>query len=86
MSGLEIIDSHLHWWDRDNIRYSWMDDKDLLQCFGPEEFLQHTEGVAVQGVILVEAAADLITGKKNFRKSPDLILDRPGIERSTVVF
>jgi hypothetical protein len=57
-----VVDSHLHLWDQSMLNYSWMVGKNLLHSFGPQEFSLQTQGLQIDGVVLVEAAADFCDG------------------------
>ena len=59
MLNFPIIDTHVHFWDPNHLRYSWLDDNGLLnQTYGLEAFNELTNPVEVEQIVFVEAGAD----------------------------
>lgn len=56
---MNIIDSHVHFWDPANLSYSWTKGNDTLdRSFLPEDYQTANGEHTVQGIIFVEAGAD----------------------------
>jgi L-fuconolactonase len=56
---MNIIDSHVHFWDPGNLSYSWTTGNDTLdRSFLPEDYQAANGEHTVQGIIFVEAGAD----------------------------
>jgi L-fuconolactonase len=54
-----VIDTHVHLWDKDNFRVSWIDGNPTLdRQYGLAEFDQHSREVAPEGFVFVEAGID----------------------------
>ena len=53
---MKIIDSHLHFWNPQVLRYKWLESVPVLNHpFEVEDFRQATETLAIDGVVFVEA-------------------------------
>ena len=53
-----IVDSHVHFWDPSVLRYPWLSGLPALdRPFLPTEYASATAGIAIDGVIVVEANA-----------------------------
>ncbi|MGA9658644.1 MAG: amidohydrolase family protein [Asticcacaulis sp.] len=51
---MKIIDSHLHFWDPDNLTYRWLSDVPAIGGFmGPQQFAD--TGVTLEGAVFVQA-------------------------------
>lgn len=67
-----IIDSHVHFWDPEQLRYAWLDDKPLLnRAYLTDHVPSSVDGVHVEGIVFVQAdcapaqalaEADFVTG------------------------
>lgn len=50
-----VVDSHVHFWDPDELRYPWLDGLPRLsRRFGPPDLSRAAAGVPLQGMIFVE--------------------------------
>ena len=59
MPAFPIIDSHVHMWDPDNVRMTWIDGNVTLdKKFLPPEFKQHTAGIALEGFVYLETGVE----------------------------
>jgi L-fuconolactonase len=55
MPAFPIIDSHVHLWDPQRFRITWIDGDPLLdQAYGLEAFHEHTRGVAIEAFVYLE--------------------------------
>lgn len=53
---LQLVDSHVHFWNPDQLRYTWLDDlSDLNQTFSPVEYDDASEGVEIANFVFVQA-------------------------------
>lgn len=51
-----IIDTHVHFWDPDHLRYAWLDGSDLLnRPYLPEDYTEEIGEVNVGGIVFVQA-------------------------------
>lgn len=54
MSGLAVIDAHIHFWDPDRLHYAWLDSVPTLRrSFRPEDL--QAGSVQIDGLVFVEA-------------------------------
>lgn len=59
MPSFPIIDTHVHLWNPEQIRMSWLDDLPVInRAFGPNEFRAHTRGIEVAGIVYVEVGVE----------------------------
>ena len=59
MPNFPIIDSHVHLWDPDNVRMTWIDDNAILnKKYLPPEFKQFTAGVEIEGFVYLETGVE----------------------------
>ena len=59
MPNFPIIDSHVHLWNPNHLRYSWIDDIQILnQTYQLEELDQLSHPVDIEQIIFLEAGAD----------------------------
>jgi len=55
----QLIDSHVHFWNPDNLTYSWVDGNDTLdRAFLPSDYKTANDTYDVEGIVFVEAGAD----------------------------
>jgi L-fuconolactonase len=55
MPDFPIVDAHLHLWDPNHLRLPWIDgDATLGRRFGPAEYAEHTQGIAIEAMVYVE--------------------------------
>src|SRR5580704_1650749 len=55
MNGLPMVDSHVHWWDPERLRYEWLDGLPVLNhAFLPADFLVASAAANVIKIIFVE--------------------------------
>ena len=53
---MQIIDSHVHFWDTDRLRYPWLDGVEALnRPFLPADLAVDTECIEIAGIIFVQA-------------------------------
>lgn len=53
---MQIIDSHVHFWDPGNLRYPWLDGVQALnRPFLPADLAADAEGIELAGVVFVQA-------------------------------
>ena len=65
MPDFPIIDTHVHLWDPKNLRYSWLDNNELLnRRYGLEEFAQTCGPVQVGKIVFVECGCDPASNRK----------------------
>jgi predicted TIM-barrel fold metal-dependent hydrolase len=54
-----IIDAHVHLWNPEQFRMPWLDGQGTInRPFGPAEYREHTQGVAVEAFVYVEVAVE----------------------------
>jgi len=59
MIDFPIIDAHVHLWNPDRLRMSWLDGLDLLnQPYEYSHFSQHSSSLPVEGFVYVETGVD----------------------------
>ena len=59
MPDFPIVDAHLHLWDPDRLRLPWIDgDATLGRRFGPAEYAEHTQGIAIEAMVYLEVDVD----------------------------
>lgn len=59
MPNFPIIDSHVHLWDPDHARMTWIDGHPILdQKYLPDEFALHRHGVDVEAFVYVETGVE----------------------------
>jgi L-fuconolactonase len=59
MPDFPIVDAHLHLWDPDRLRLHWIDGNVRLnRRFGPAEYAEHTQGIAVEAMVYLEVDLD----------------------------
>lgn len=59
MPPCPIVDTHLHLWDPQHFRMSWLDGNPLLaQRYLVDAFQQHSAGIAVDAAVYVEVAVE----------------------------
>lgn len=53
---MQIIDSHVHFWDPGNLRYPWLDGVPALNSpFLPADLAADVEGIEIAGIVFVQA-------------------------------
>lgn len=53
---MQIIDSHIHFWDPNHLRYPWLDGEQALnRPFMPADLAADAEAIALVGVVFVQA-------------------------------
>lgn len=53
---MQIIDSHVHFWDPSHLRYPWLDGVQALnRPFLPANLAADAEGIALAGIVFVQA-------------------------------
>ena len=51
-----VIDSHVHFWQPQQLRYLWLDEVPAIRRpFTPQELMQATPGVDLQKIVFVQA-------------------------------
>lgn len=59
MTKRDVVDSHVHFWDPNEVRYPWLESVPALQDrFGPEDFRLATAPAEISEVVFVECDAD----------------------------
>src|SRR3990172_12983259 len=53
---MRMIDSHVHFWHPQHLRYPWLDDNSLLnRPFLPADFHDAAHGLEIAGIVFVQA-------------------------------
>jgi L-fuconolactonase len=59
MPNFPIVDAHVHLWDPDHLRLAWLDGNARLnRRFGPAEYAEHTQGIAIEALVYLEVDVD----------------------------
>jgi L-fuconolactonase len=59
MPNVPIVDAHVHLWDPDRLRLAWIDGNTRLnRRFGPAEYAEHTQGIAIEAMVYLEVDVD----------------------------
>ncbi len=59
MLPFPIIDTHLHIWDTERLKYSWLDDvPKLKRCFNLSDFDDAVTGIDVEQMVFVQCEVD----------------------------
>jgi predicted TIM-barrel fold metal-dependent hydrolase len=59
MSSLRLADTHVHFWDPQRLRYSWLRDHALLdRRYGAEDYPTHGAVAATEACVFIECDAD----------------------------
>jgi L-fuconolactonase len=59
MPNFAIVDTHVHLWNPQYFRMSWLDNNLIINArFMGEEFTQHTRDVAIEAMVYVEVAVE----------------------------
>ena len=89
---MQIIDSHVHFWDPGNLRYPWLDGVQTLnQPFLPADLAADAEGIELAGIVFVQADGLPEQGLEEARwvasleNAPDAIVAFAPLERGNAV-
>jgi len=59
MTNAPIVDTHVHFWDPNQLRYPWLDDVPKLnRPHLPEDYARATDGVPVEQMVFVQCECD----------------------------
>ena len=59
MHECPIVDAHVHLWDPEHFRMSWLDGEAALnKPFGPVEFQEHSAGLKIEAFVFVETGLE----------------------------
>ena len=79
---MRIIDTHVHFWNVDTLRYSWIDEGSLFdRSFSPQEYLRSSAEAQtdIGGMIFIEADADSSCSLREARWVQELAAAEPRI-------
>lgn len=51
---MKVIDSHVHFWDPQHLRYDWLKGTSLYRPFLPDDYRQAVGDINVEGIVFVE--------------------------------
>ncbi len=59
MPTFPLIDAHVHLWDPDNVRMTWIDKNETLnKKYLPPEYREHTAGIEIEGFVYLETGVE----------------------------
>src|SRR5262245_21372712 len=59
MPDMPIVDAHLHLWDPQRFRMTWLDGNELLnKPYGLAEYREHTRGVTVAAMVYLQVEVE----------------------------
>jgi L-fuconolactonase len=81
MPDFPLIDSHLHLWDPQHFRMSWLDGNAMLdKPYGLTEYREHTQGVAIEGMVYLQVEVEPAYGLLEARWAAARAVDDPRIK------
>src|SRR4051794_36054083 len=81
MPDFPLIDSHLHLWDPQHFRMSWLDGNAVLdKPYGLTEYREHTQGVAIEGMVYLQVEVEPAYGLLEARWAAARAVDDPRIK------
>jgi L-fuconolactonase len=81
MPDFPLIDSHLHLWDPQHFRMSWLDGNAVLdKPYGLADYREHTQGVAIEAMVYLQVEVEPPYGLLEARWAAARAMDDPRIK------
>jgi L-fuconolactonase len=81
MPDFPLIDSHVHLWDPQHFRMSWLDGNAVLdKPYGLADYREHTQGVAIEAMVYLQVEVEPPYGLLEARWAAARAMDDPRIK------